>query len=85
MLAGVPAHWLLVLLCLGCIAGFGGTMISNLVGAAAAALVATSWGLMALCYRQDKVAVVSFCLRRWTTFNPQVSSYARSRRRVRFD
>lgn len=85
MLAGVPAQVLLALLGFGCIAGFGGMLISNLVGVTLLSGVVATWGLLAVCYRQDRVAVQGFFLRRMVSFNTQISSYSRSRKRVRFE
>lgn len=85
MLAGVPAHWLIALLALGCTAGFGGSMISPMTGLWLALGAVLVWLVLALCYRQDRVAVLAFFLRRKARFNPQISSYSRSSKQVRFE
>lgn len=85
MLAGVPVQLLLGLLGCACIAGFGGMAVSTWVGAALLLGLGGIYGALALCYRQDPAAVLGACLRLRVRFNPEVSSYARSRKAVRFE
>jgi hypothetical protein len=82
MLAGVPAHLVLVLLGVGCVGGFGLMYVSPILGFAAVGGAVVAWVGLAFVFQQDRVAVPLFLLRRWYRFPGVISSYTRSYARV---
>jgi hypothetical protein len=82
MLAGVPAHLVLVLLAAACLGGFGLMTFSTVLGFVALGVVVVAWAALAFTFGQDPVAVSLFLLRAWHRFPPVVSSYTRSYARV---
>jgi hypothetical protein len=82
MLAGLPAHLVLVLLGLGCVGGFGVMTASTGAGVVAVGLVVVAWVVLAFIFKQDRVAVPLFLLRIRRRFPAVISSFTRGYARV---
>jgi hypothetical protein len=82
MLAGVPAHYALVLIGLAALLGFGVMALDKIVGLAVVATVLLVWGVMAIVFAQDRVQVPLFVLRLFHQFPRRITSYSRSKQRI---
>ncbi len=85
MLAGVPAHYLLVLLGVATVFGLGGMSVSKTIGLVVLALVVVAWMGLAFVYGQDRTRVVVMVLRLRYPFARCLDSYAPSGVRVHVD
>ncbi len=85
MLAGVPAHYLLVLLGVATVFGLGGMSVSKTIGLVVLALVVVAWMGLAFVYGQDRTRVVVMILRLRYPFACCLDSYAPSGVRVHVD
>jgi hypothetical protein len=82
MLAGVPAHYALVLMGAATLLGFGLLPVSKLVGFAVVAGVVAAWVGLAIVFGQDRAQVPLFVLRLFHRFPRKITSYCPSRQRV---
>ncbi len=82
MLAGVPAHYALVLAGTAALLGFGLMSLTRVGGLLVVFAVLVTWGALALVYGQDRVAVPLFVLRLFHRFPRRIVSYSRSAQRV---
>ncbi len=85
MLAGVPAHYLLVLLGVATVFGLGGMSVSKTIGLAVFAFVVVAWMGLAFVHGQDRTRVVLMVLRLRYPFPRCLDSYAPSEVRVYVD
>ena len=82
MLLGLPAHFVLVLLALGCIGGFGVMTASTGAGIVVVGLVIACWVGLAFIFKQDRVSVPLLLLRLRHRFPAVISSFTRGYARV---
>ena len=82
MLAGVPAHYALILVGLAALLGFGVMAVDKIVGLAVVGGVLLVWAIMAVVYAQDRVQVPLLTLRLFHRFPRRITSYSRSRQRI---
>jgi type IV secretory pathway VirB3-like protein len=82
MLAGVPAHYALILVGVASLLGFGVMAIDKIIGLAVVAAVLLAWAVMAIVFAQDRVHVPLFALRLFHRFPRRIASYSRSRQRI---
>jgi hypothetical protein len=82
MLAGVPAHVVLILLGVGCLGGFGVMSLSKPAGFTVLGVVIAAWVVIAFACSQDRVAVPLAALRLAKRFPPVISSFTRGYPRV---
>jgi hypothetical protein len=82
MLGGVPAHYTLVLVGTAALLGFGMMSLTRVGGLLVVLGVLVAWGVLALVYGQDRVAVPLFALRLFHRFPTRIVSYSRSPQRV---
>jgi hypothetical protein len=82
MLAGVPVHYLLLLLGGAVVGGVGGMFASRLVGVCGLVVVGAVWAGLGIVFGRDRVVVPILILRLRHRFPPSISSYARSYLRV---
>jgi K+-transporting ATPase A subunit len=82
MLAGVPAHYALILIGVASLLGFGIMALDKVVGIAVVACVLLLWAVMAMVFAQDRVQIPLFLLRLFHRFPRRITSYSRSRQRV---
>jgi len=82
MLAGLPVQLVLVLLCLGCVGGFGVMTASTAAGIVAVGVVMAAWAVLAFIFKHDRVAVPLFLLRLRHRFPGVIASYTRGPARV---
>lgn len=82
MLAGVPAHYALILVGVASLLGFGVMAIDKIIGLAIVAAVLLAWAVMAIVFAQDRVHVPLFVLRLFHSFPRRIASYSRSRQRI---
>jgi hypothetical protein len=82
MLAGVPAHYALVLMGTATLLGFGLLPVSKLVGFAVVAGVVAAWVGLAFVFGQDRAQVPLFVLRLLYRFPRKITSYCPGRKRV---
>ncbi len=82
MLAGIPAHYALVLVGVAALLGFGIMAVDKIAGIAVVTSVLLLWTVMAIVYAQDRVQVPLFVLRLFHRFPGRITSYSRSRQRV---
>jgi hypothetical protein len=85
MLAGVPAHYALVLMGVAALLGFGLMSFDKIVGLSVVGGVLLAWGLLAFVFAQDRVQVPLFLLRLFHRFPRRITSYSRSYQRVVFE
>jgi type IV secretory pathway VirB3-like protein len=82
MLAGVPAHYALVLVGVAALLGFGVMAVDRIIGIGVVVGVLLIWAVMAIVFAQDRVHVPLFVLRLFHRFPRRITSYSRSRQRV---
>jgi hypothetical protein len=82
MLAGVPAHYALIMVGLAALLGFGVMAVDKIVGLCVVAGVLLVWATMAAVFAQDRVHVPLFVLRLFHRFPQRITSYTRSRQRI---
>lgn len=82
MLAGVPAHYALVLVGVATLLGFGVMAVDKIVGLGVVVGVVLVWAVMAVVFAQDRVQVPLFVLRLFHRFPRRITSYSRSRQSV---
>jgi hypothetical protein len=82
MLAGVPAHYALVLVGVAALLGCGVMAVDRIIGLSVVAGVLVVWAIMAMVFAQDRVQVPLFALRVFHRFPRRITSYSRSRQRV---
>ena len=85
MLAGVPAHQLLIMLGVATVFGLGGLSVSKTAGLVVLGFVVVSWMGLAFVYGQDRTRVVLMVLRLRYPFARCLDSYAPSGVRVDVD
>lgn len=82
MLGGVPAPYALGLVATAALLGFGMMSLTRTGGLVIVLGVLVTWGLLALVYGQDRVAVPLLVLRLRHRFPRRIVSYSRSAQRV---
>jgi type IV secretory pathway VirB3-like protein len=82
MLAGLPAHYALILVGVAALMGFGVMAIDRIVGLSVVGAVLLLWAVLAFVFSQDRVQVPLFLLRLFHRFPRRITSYSRSRQRV---
>ena len=82
MLAGVPAHFALILVGVAALLGFGVMALNRAIGIGVVVSVLLLWAVMAIVFAQDRVQVPLFVLRLFHRFPRRITSYSRSRQRV---
>ena len=85
MLAGIPAHFVLLLLGAGTIFGLGGMSVNKLAGILMMGVVALIWITLAFIYGQDRVRVPLMLLRLRYRFARRLHSYSPSDVRIRIE
>ncbi len=85
MLAGVPAHHLLVLLGVATVFGLGGLSVSKALGLVVLGGVLIAWMGLAFVYGQDRARVPLMVLRLRYRFARRFESYGPSRLEVRIE
>lgn len=85
MLAGVPVHYVLVLVGLAVVVGVGLIPVSKLLGAAVIAGVLAVWAGLVMVFSRDRVQVPLFFLRLRHRFAGRITSYSPSYQTVRFE
>jgi hypothetical protein len=85
MLAGVPAHYVLVLLGVATVFGLGGMSVSKTAGLVVLGLVVVGWMVLAFVYGQDRARVPLMLLRIRYRFARRLESYSPSGLRVRVE
>lgn len=85
MLAGIPAHYVLVLLGVATVFGLGAMSISKTVGLVVLGLVGFAWMSLAFVYGQDRTRVPLMLLRLRYRFARRLDSYSPSEMKVRID
>src|SRR5262245_58298529 len=84
MLAGVPVHYLLVLVGLAVVVGVGLIPVSKLLGVAVVGAVLTAWAGLGMVFSRDRVQVPLFFLRLRHRFADRITSYSPSYQTVRW-
>jgi hypothetical protein len=82
LLGGIPAHYALSLVSVGALLGFGLMSVTKAGGLAIVFGVLVLWGVLALVFGQDRVAVPLFVLRRFHRFPCRIVSYSPSQQHV---
>ena len=82
MLAGIPAHYVLVLMGIGTLFGLGGMIVSKLLVVAG---VGAAWMVLALVYGQDRTRVPVLLLQLRYRFCRHVTSFCPQYLRVRLE
>lgn len=85
MLAGVPAHHVLVLLGVGTVFGLGGMSVSKTLGLVVLSLVLLAWMVLAFIHGQDRARVPLMLLRLRWRFARRLESYSPSGVTVRLE
>jgi hypothetical protein len=85
MLAGIPAHYVLILMGIGTVFGLGGMIVSKLVGLLVVAGVGAAWMVLALVYGQDRTRVPVLLLQLRYRFCRHVTSFCPQYLRVRLE
>jgi hypothetical protein len=84
-LAGVPAHYVLILLGVGTVFGLGSMNISKVTGLVVISFVVISWFGLAFVYGQDRTRVPLLALRFLYRFPQRFDSFSPSNVRIRFE
>jgi type IV secretory pathway VirB3-like protein len=82
MLAGVPAHYALILVGVAALMGFGVMAIDRIVGLSVVGADLLLWAVLVFVFSQDRVQVPLFVLRMFHRFPRRITSYSRSRQRI---
>lgn len=85
MLAGVPAHHLLLLLGVATVFGLGGLSVSKTAGLVVLAAVVVAWTALAFVYGHDRTRVPLLLLRLRHRFPSRLESYGPSNITVRVE
>jgi hypothetical protein len=85
MLAGIPAHYVLILLGVATVFGLGVMSISKMFGLVVLCLVGATWMGLAFIFGQDRARVPLMLLRLRYRFAKKLDSYSPSGVSVRID
>jgi hypothetical protein len=85
MLAGIPAHYVLVLLGIATVFGLGAMSVSKMIGLVVLGLVGVTWMTLAFVYGQDRTRMSLMLLRLRYRFARRLDSYSPSGVKVRIE
>lgn len=85
MLAGIPAHYVLVLLGIATVFGLGAMSVSKMIGIVVLGLVGMTWMGLAFVFGQDRARVPLMLLRLRYRFARRLDSYSPSGVTVRIE